>query len=236
MCAVFVIPIYSFDYSLSTDKMMQYEYHTNEWRFVTGHTEAEPVQEKAVESTCLKEGSHEDVVYCEVCGEELSREAKTVESLPHTPVVDLAVAPTCETTGLTQGSHCDVCGEVIVAQEETPATGHIYTYKNNNDGTHAVTCNNDSKHNFTASHSFENYECVCGELNAKDGSIRLNGGTWTGVDNNMHIKVLTAAGLPTTGYTVYWNGMSLPMSTIQQGLYNATLMGSVGKTLTFTIK
>lgn len=41
----------------------------------------------------------------------------------HTIVVDAAVAPTCNATGLTEGSHCSACGEVLVAQEVVAATG-----------------------------------------------------------------------------------------------------------------
>ena len=44
----------------------------------------------------------------------------------HTEVVDEAVAPTCEETGLTEGSHCSVCTETIVAQEVVKATGHLF--------------------------------------------------------------------------------------------------------------
>ena len=42
----------------------------------------------------------------------------------HTPVTDPAVEPTCTKTGLTEGSHCSVCGETIKAQETVPAKGH----------------------------------------------------------------------------------------------------------------
>ncbi len=45
------------------------------------------------------------------------------ETNGHTVVTDEAVAATCGTDGLTEGSHCSVCGEVIVAQETIPATG-----------------------------------------------------------------------------------------------------------------
>lgn len=47
-----------------------------------------------------------------------------------------AVSPTCTKDGLTEGKKCSICGEVTVAQELVPATGH---------------------------HFDENGECVCGE-------------------------------------------------------------------------
>lgn len=63
---------------------------------------------------------------CSDCGKYFSDEACTIEivnnswviaATGHTPVTDAAVAPTCTATGLTQGSHCSVCGAVITAQE-----------------------------------------------------------------------------------------------------------------------
>jgi len=39
----------------------------------------------------------------------------------HTVVTDPAVSATLTTTGLTEGKHCSICGEVIVAQQITPA-------------------------------------------------------------------------------------------------------------------
>jgi len=44
----------------------------------------------------------------------------------HTIVNDKAVAPSCTETGLTEGSHCEVCGEVLVAQQTVAALGHDF--------------------------------------------------------------------------------------------------------------
>ena len=45
----------------------------------------------------------------------------------HTVVTDKAVAATCTTTGLTQGSHCSTCGMIIVKQEVVPFTHTLKT-------------------------------------------------------------------------------------------------------------
>ena len=42
----------------------------------------------------------------------------------HTFEADAAVEPTCTGTGLTEGSHCSVCGTILVEQETVAALGH----------------------------------------------------------------------------------------------------------------
>lgn len=63
------------------------------------------------EPTCTVPGEQQR--NCE-CGE-LEREA--IAAIGHTEVVDAAVDATCTKDGRTEGSHCSVCGETIVAQE-----------------------------------------------------------------------------------------------------------------------
>lgn len=43
----------------------------------------------------------------------------------HTPVVDEAIPATCASTGLSEGSHCSECGEILTAQIEIPKNEHI---------------------------------------------------------------------------------------------------------------
>ena len=50
--------------------------------------------------------------------------ALTACGCDHKEVVDAAVPATCTETGLTEGKHCSVCDEVIVAQKTIPAIGH----------------------------------------------------------------------------------------------------------------
>ena len=82
------------------------------------HTNTEEVILK--EATCTQPGQKQ--IVCKDCGEALSKQE--IPAKGHTAVKDDAVAPTCTGTGLTEGSHCSVCSEVIEAQKEVPATGH----------------------------------------------------------------------------------------------------------------
>ena len=88
------------------------------------HQPGEAVRENEVPATCSSAGSYEEVRYCSLCGAEISRQARDIEQLNHKPVSIPAVEPTCTKTGLSEGSKCELCDEILEAQTELPALGH----------------------------------------------------------------------------------------------------------------
>ncbi len=63
-------------------------------------------------------------VYTCRCGDSYTDDY--VSAIGHTEVVDKAIESTCTATGLTEGKHCSVCNEILVAQEVIAATGHAW--------------------------------------------------------------------------------------------------------------
>ncbi|MBQ6863816.1 MAG: leucine-rich repeat protein [Clostridia bacterium] len=86
--------------------------------------------------TCQNDESH-------TYTEDIAALGHTEESIP-------AVAATCTQTGLTEGKKCSVCGEILVAQEETPVTAHTYTASVTTPATHLQT-------------GIRTYTCTCGD-------------------------------------------------------------------------
>ena len=131
------------------------------------HTEGKTVVENNVAPDCVNTGSYDNVVYCSVCGEELSRETVTVDALGHTEVIDEAVSPDCVNTGLTEGKHCSVCNEVLVAQTVVDALGHTEV----TDEAVDATCTTDGK--------TEGKHCsVCNEVLVAQEIVPATGHAW----------------------------------------------------------
>lgn len=106
----------------------------------TGHKwSAWEVTKEARKATCTEDGNKEYYV-CSSCkklfadadiGKEINKEDTVVKATGHKVVKDSAVPATTTTTGLSEGSHCSVCGQIIVAQKVIPkkdvkgASGYI---------------------------------------------------------------------------------------------------------------
>ncbi len=82
----------------------------------------------------------------------------------HEIAIDVAVAPTCTKTGLTEGKHCSVCGEVLLKQEPVAAKGHEIVI----DAYIVPTC--------TKTGLTEGKHCsVCGEVLLKQETVAAKG-------------------------------------------------------------
>lgn len=71
-------------------------------------------------ATCTESGLEK----CVCLRDETHIETREISALGHTPTPIPAVAPTCTETGLTEGSKCSVCNEILIAQETVNALGH----------------------------------------------------------------------------------------------------------------
>ncbi len=123
--------------------------------FTIGHIGGAAVEENRNESTCKVAGSYESVVYCTVCNEEISRETLPLPLADHTEKTIEGKASTCDDTGLTAGTECSVCGDILVAQTVIPELGHDYVGEITveptctEDGEKTYTCKNDASHTYT---------------------------------------------------------------------------------------
>ena len=104
----------------------------------------------------------------------------------HTEVIDAAVAPTCTEAGKTEGKHCSVCNEVLVAQKDVDAKGHTEvtdaavaptcTEAGKTEGKHCSVCNEvlvaqkdvDAKGHTEVTD--EGYEATCQQEGLTNGS------------------------------------------------------------------
>ena len=80
--------------------------------------------ENETKPTCIINGGYDFVVCCSTCNEEISRTYIVMEAPGHIEVIQSEIAATCIANGKTEGKYCSVCNEILICQEDIPATGH----------------------------------------------------------------------------------------------------------------
>ena len=107
------IPYYVYSTTLVYEKAPCTHEYDNDCDEVCNLCEEErTITHSYVEATCQAPKT------CSVCGKTEG------EKLEHTPVIDEAKDATCKEEGLTEGSHCSVCNEVLVKQEKVEKKDH----------------------------------------------------------------------------------------------------------------
>ena len=113
--------------------------YTDSFLPAAGHTYGEWTTVKS--PTCTEIGSQ--VRTCRNCDD---TQTQFLPAVGHTPVTDPQVEPTCTESGKTEGQHCSVCQEILIAQKEIPAKGHTEVIDKGYEATCTETGLTEGKH------------------------------------------------------------------------------------------
>lgn len=170
-----------------------------------------------VPATCVAEGTAA-TQQCKRCDYIVPAQSFPIDPNNHANIVkDVAVAPTCTETGLTEGSHGGDCNKILIAQEVVSSTNHTEvidpavaatcTETGLTEGSHCSVCNKILVAQKTVSalnHSFTNYisndDATCTEDGTKTAKCDRCDVTDTQSDEGSakgHTSVVDAAVAPT---------------------------------------
>ena len=79
--------------------------------------------------------------YTYILGESRLTFTSSIPKISCNIIIDKAVQPNCTETGLTEGSHCEMCNKVEIAQKTVPALGHTEV----NDPAVELTCTSEGR-------------------------------------------------------------------------------------------
>ena len=144
--------------------------------------------------------------YTCACGDTYT--GNEVAKLAHTEVIDPAIAATCTATGKTEGKHCSVCGDILVAQQEIPIVAHIY------DDKYDETCNEcgdvrDAECAHTEIEVIQGKDATCTEIGYTNGEKCktcgeiINEQEVIAMLEHSYSSVVTAPTCTKQGYTTY---------------------------------
>lgn len=125
-----------------------------------GHTEAEAIRENETAATCTDSGSYDEVIYCSVCHEEISRTAKEEPALGHT----------------TNSGTCSRCGNEVY--ETVSGNGDdVISNISVGDGIYRVHFTNSGSRNFIVKSydSTNDKNLLINEIGVYDGYVYLSG-------------------------------------------------------------
>lgn len=170
-----------------------------------------------VPATCVTKGTAA-TQQCKRCDYIVPAQSLPIDPNNHANIVkDVAVAPTCTETGLTEGSHCGDCNKILIAQEVVSSTNHTEvidpavaatcTETGLTEGSHCSVCNKilvAQKMVSALNHSFTNYisndDATCTEDGTKTAKCDRCDVTDTQSDEGSakgHTSVVDAAVAPT---------------------------------------
>lgn len=117
-------------YTLHSCSTCGYEYK-DATVLATGHQYGES---KHYDATCTVDAYTQRT--CKICGDKETPKYEKGTAFGHHYIIDEAVEASCLSAGLTEGEHCDKCGDVKVEQKVIPALDHTVV----NDAAIAATC------------------------------------------------------------------------------------------------